>query len=71
MKYLTIEYIERIYKYLEQYGESKSNDIAIYIGLSSSRTRTLLNMMKKVEALGGNANRTYSIEIKIKNSFHN
>ena len=58
----TIDNIEKIKKYLEQHGESKTNDIASNIGLSPSRTRALLNVIEEVEALGGNMNRTYRLK---------
>lgn len=60
-----IENIEKIKNYLEQYGESKTADIANSIGLSSSRTKVLLNVMDEVEPLGGNMNRTYRLKQKI------
>lgn len=61
----TIENIEKIKRYLEQHGESKTNEIAVYIGLSSSRTRALLNVMEEVEPFGGNMNRTYRLKEEI------
>lgn len=61
----TIENIEKIKIYLEQHVESKTADIANSIGLSSSRTRALLNVMDEVEPLGGNMNRTYRLKQKI------
>ena len=61
----TIDNIEKIKIYLEQHVESKTADIANSIGLSSSRTRALLNVMDEVEPLGGNMNRTYRLKQKI------
>ena len=58
----TTENMEKIRKYLERYGESKTNDIASNIGLSPSRTRALLNVMEEVEPLGRNMNRTYRLK---------
>lgn len=58
----TKENIEKIKNYLEQHGEAKTADIANNIGLSSSRTRALLNVMDEVEPLGGNMNRTYRLK---------
>ena len=58
----TMENIEKIKHYLEQNGESKTSDIAEYIGLSSARTRALLSDMKEIEAIGGNSNRTYKLK---------
>ncbi|WP_370771559.1 ATP-binding protein [[Ruminococcus] torques] len=58
----TKENIEMIKKYLEQHGESKTNDIAEYINLSPARTRALLKEIKEVQAMGGNSNRTYKLE---------
>ena len=58
----TKENIEMIKKYLEEHGESKTNDIAEYINLSPARTRALLKEIKEVQAMGGNSNRTYKLE---------
>ena len=58
----TIKNIEKIKKYLEQHGESKTTDIAMSIELSTARTRALLNSMEEVEPLGGNTNRTYRLK---------
>ena len=58
----TLENIEKIKYYLVQNGESKTSDIAEYIGLSSARTRALLSDMKEIEAVGGNSNRVYKLK---------
>lgn len=58
----TKENIVKIKLYLERNGESKTSDIAAYIGLSPARTRALLGGMKDVEPVGGNTNRTYKIK---------
>ena len=58
----TAENIEKIRIYLEQSGESKTSDIAEYIGLSPARTRALLNEMEDVMTIGGNRNRTYRLK---------
>ena len=58
----TLENIEKIKYYLEQNGESKTSDIAEYIGLSPVRTRALLSDMKEIEAVGGNSNRVYKLK---------
>ncbi len=58
----TLENIEKIRNYLKLNGESKTSDIAEYIGLSPARTRAVLNEMKDVEAIGGNSNRTYKLK---------
>ncbi len=42
-----------IKKYLEEHGESKTNDIAEHINLSPARTRVLLKEIKEVQAMGG------------------
>lgn len=42
-----------IKKYLEEHGESKTNDIAEHINLSPARTRALLKEIKEVQAMGG------------------
>lgn len=49
----TKENIEMIKKYLEEHGESKTNDIAEHINLSPARTRALLKEIKEVQAMGG------------------
>ena len=48
--------------YLQENGESKTNDIAEYIGLSSARTRAIIAEMDDVIGIGGNSNRKYSIK---------
>ena len=53
----TIENIEKVKKYLEKHGESKTSDIAAYIGLSPARTRVILSEMDNVISLGGNSDR--------------
>jgi len=58
----TTENVEKIRNYLEQNGESRTSDIAEYIGLSLPRTRALLNEMDDVIAMGGNRNRTYRLQ---------
>lgn len=55
----TRENMEKIRKYLLENGESKSSDIAIYLGLSQGRTRAILSTMNDIETMGANANRTY------------
>ena len=60
----TSNHIAKIYEYLTQYGEGKTNDIAAYIGLSASRTRAILSELDNIEIIG-----TTRIEsIKLKNS---
>ena len=49
----------KIYAYLEEYGESKTNDIAHYINLSPSRTRAILSQLDNIESIGTNTNRKY------------
>ena len=58
----TKENIEMIKKYLEEQGESKTNDIAEHIILSPARTIAFLKEIKEVQAMGGNSNRTYKLE---------
>lgn len=53
---------EKIKNYLMQNGQSRTSDIAEYIGLSLPRTRGLLNEMEDVAAIGGNRNRTYRLK---------
>ena len=56
----------KIENYLKENGESKTNDIAEYLNLSSARTRKILSEMKTIEAIGTNTNRKYRLKI-IKN----
>jgi predicted HTH transcriptional regulator len=58
----TSDHIERIYEYLTQHGESKTNDIADYIDLSPSRTRVILSEMENIEIIGTNTNRKYRLK---------
>ena len=55
----TNDNIMKIYAYLEEYGESKTNDIAHYINLSPSRTRAILSQLDNIESIGTNTNRKY------------
>ncbi len=58
----TNDNIMKIYTYLEEYGESKTNDIAHYIQLSPSRTRAILAQLDGVESIGANTNRKYKLK---------
>lgn len=58
----TDSHIAKIYEYLTQHGEAKTNDIATHIGLSVSRTRAILSEMKNIETIGTNTNRKYKIK---------
>lgn len=58
----TIENMVKIENYLKENGESKTNDIAEYLNLSSARTRKILSEMKTVEAIGTNTNRKYRLK---------
>ena len=58
----TTENIEKIRKYLEKHGESKTSNIADYLDLSPARTRVILNNMDDVVAVGGNSNRSYRLK---------
>ena len=58
----TNDNIAKIYEYLTQYSEAKTNDIAAYIGLSPSRTRAILSEMEKIESIGTNTNRKYRLK---------
>jgi hypothetical protein len=53
--------MNKIRKYLHEYGESTTSDIAAYIELSTARTRAIMAEMEDVEAIGGNSNRTYHL----------
>ena len=54
--------IEKIYEYLTQNDEAKTNDIAAYLGLSAPRTRVILAKMDGIEAIGTNTNRRYRLK---------
>ena len=58
----TIENMVKIENYLKENGESKTNDIAEYLNLSSARTRKILSEMKTIEAIGTNTNRKYRLK---------
>lgn len=55
----TAENIEKIRKYLDKRGKSKTSDIADHIELSPARTRAILSEMEDVETVGKNKNRRY------------
>ena len=48
----TSDNMAKIYEYLMQCGEAKTNDIAEHIGLSASRTRAILAKMENIESTG-------------------
>lgn len=54
--------IEKIYEYLAQHEEAKTNDIADYIGLSPARTRVIISEMENVDRIGTNTNRKYKLK---------
>ena len=54
--------MRKIQAYLEQYGETKTNDIAAYIKLSPSRTRAILSEMENIEVIGTTTNRKYKLK---------
>lgn len=58
----TSDNIAKIYDYLIQCKEAKTNDIADYIGLSDSRTRAILSKMENVEPIGATTNRRYRLK---------
>ena len=58
----TRDNIIKIYEYLAQHGESKTNDIAAHISLSPARTRVILSEMENIEILGSNTNRRYKLK---------
>lgn len=57
----TIEHQNQIISFLTENGESKSSDIALYLGLGLSRTKKILSEMDNVKAVGNNKNRKYSL----------
>ena len=57
----TIENYKAIRKFLHQEGLSETNDIAVAIGLSASRTRAILKEMPDVEYEGTNTDRKYRL----------
>lgn len=58
----TTDNMRKIQAYLEQYGETKTNDIAAYIKLSPSRTRAILSEMENIEVIGTTTNRKYKLK---------
>lgn len=54
--------IAKIYEYLAQHGEAKTNEIADYIGLSPARTRAIISEMENIERIGTNTNRKYKLK---------
>ena len=53
---------DKIIEYLKTHKNAKSQEIADYIGLKISRTKDYLSKLVeegKIEAIGGNKNRTY------------
>ena len=58
----TNDNIAKIYEYLSQHGEAKTNDIADYIGLSAARVRVILSYMDNIESVGTNTNRKYKLK---------
>lgn len=58
----TLHHIERIIEYLRVHGDSTANEVAEYIGVSSSRAKTILREMENIEKLGSNKNRTYRLK---------
>ncbi len=58
----TSDNMAKIYEYLMQCGEAKTNDIAEHIGLSASRTRAILAKMENVESTGATTNRMYKLK---------
>jgi predicted HTH transcriptional regulator len=58
----TSDNIQNVRKFLKKNGESKTSDIAAYIGLSPARTRAILGTMDDVEPIGENRNRRYKLK---------
>ena len=58
----TSDNIAKIYEYLAQHGEAKTNEIADYIGLSPARTRAIISEMENIERIGTNTNRKYKLK---------
>ena len=58
----TLENIKKIKEFLQENGESKTNDIATLLVLSPARTRAILATMEEVEALGDRTSRTYRLK---------
>ncbi len=54
--------IAKIYEYLAQHGEAKTNEITDYIGLSPARTRAIISEMENIERIGTNTNRKYKLK---------
>lgn len=58
----TSENMDKIRKYLLEYGESTTSDIAAYLELSPARTRIIIAKMDDAVAMGSNRNRTYKLK---------
>lgn len=59
----TLEHMKRIEAYLKTNNGAKTNEIAKFIGLSSARTRAILNDMDNISAVGEYRDRRYWINI--------
>lgn len=60
-----INYRDKILEYLSKHSETRSQDIALFIGLKQSRTKDYLSELVedgKIVANGANRNRTYSLK---------
>lgn len=61
----TTDNVEKIIEYVEQNGESSTKEIALYLGLSPSRTRAILsNMNNELDKIGSTLDRKYKLKKK-------
>ncbi len=58
----TIQNMEKIRRYLQEYKIAKTCDIAEMLALSMARTRAILSKMEDIEAIGVNKARRYQLK---------
>ena len=58
----TLENQQKVIEYLKDHGRSKCAEIAVFLGLSETRTRAILADIPEIEIMGSNRNRTYRIK---------
>ena len=58
----TLKNQQKIIEYLKDHGRSKCSEIAVFLGLSETRTRAIIADIPEIEIMGSNRNRTYRIK---------
>lgn len=58
----TLENQQKVIECLKDHGRSKCAEIAVFLGLSETRTRAILADIPEIEIMGSNRNRTYRIK---------